>query len=96
MTRDLGDTEIMMPVHTKGMHETHHHKMSLYSSTNHCYQPLLHQWNRASGNTGKILGVYKQIERQHLNYLDPSDLSTNHSESFHLKSFTRKTQVTAC
>lgn len=35
MTRDLGDTEIMMPVHTKGMHVTCHHKMSLYSSSNY-------------------------------------------------------------
>lgn len=30
MTRDLGDTEVMMPVHTKGMHVTCHHKMSLH------------------------------------------------------------------
>lgn len=33
MTTDLGDTELMMPIHTKGMHVTRHHKMSLYSST---------------------------------------------------------------
>lgn len=36
MTRDLGDTEIMMPIHTKGMHVNCHHKMSWYSATSYC------------------------------------------------------------